>query len=348
MSTDAEIVRALLRCVDHPEHAEELARWPVRVVTDLAAHHRLSPLLGSVGGGGGGGVSPWPPDLAEIFRRHHRVTLARNIQLGHALGEVLAAFEAAGIDALVLKGLAYDAILYTRPGSRATSDIDVLAPRQHRRGALETLARLGFAPVATSPGFDEADYHEVELRRGPTFVDLHFRFVPRERCAVDYESVWRRAQPLAVEGQAAARQLAPEHAAAYHALHMAVHHFQVPAIYLVDLRRMLAAGGIAAEAEETARRWRCLRPWRTAMAVTASAHGEAAGAPACSRADEIAARLAHVAPLSRPEQIRRKLTHFDTAGDAARYAFTQGRRRVRELAERLRGRSPEERLGLTR
>jgi hypothetical protein len=53
--------------------------------------------------------------------------------------------------------------------------------------------------------------------------------------------------------------------------------------------------------------------------------------------------------VSRPEQLIRKLIHFDTGRDAVRYVAVQGRRNVRELYERhVRRRSPRQRLALGR
>jgi len=53
------------------------------------------------------------------------------------------------------------------------------------------------------------------------------------------------------------------------------------------------------------------------------------------------------ARLTRPEQLLRKFTHFDTAGHAVRYLVVQSRRNVHELFERrVRRRSARERLAL--
>jgi hypothetical protein len=54
------------------------------------------------------------------------------------------------------------------------------------------------------------------------------------------------------------------------------------------------------------------------------------------------------ARLPRPEQLWRKLLHFDTPAYAFRYFVVQSRRNVREIVERrVRRRSPRQRLSLT-
>src|SRR5258706_10016942 len=90
-------------------------------------------------------------------------------------------------------------------GARPTGDLDVLIPDQPRRAAFEALRAAGWSPVAAAPGFDEADYHEVEWKRGGVFLDLHFALAPLPRCGIDYRAVWRDKVALSVEDRAAFR-----------------------------------------------------------------------------------------------------------------------------------------------
>jgi hypothetical protein len=280
------------------------------------------------------------------------IALGRSTLLGHALRECLDLFALRGIDAIVLKGLAYEETLYARAGMRATGDIDLLVEPRFREGAFAALMSAGFAPVAAAPGFDEAEYHEVEWKRGETYVDLHFALAPFQRCAIDYARVWADKRPLRLDGAPPAWQLSAPHAAVFHALHMALHHFDVPSVQLVDMHRLVLDQGTRAAAAATARAWRCVRPWRTSLALTASFISgrdvaQMAGADSDAVALRIAGAFGGVAPLPRVQQLRRKLEHFDTAGDALRYGLVQGRRKLRELAlRRFSRRSPEERLGL--
>lgn len=342
-----EMLRSLFRCLGPESGAGgALDRFFEDHVTLVARFHRLSALLGSLRPAG------VPDVLAERFRRDYVTALGRNTLLRHALTDSVRLLGARGIEAIVLKGLAYEERLYTRPGSRPTSDVDLLVPERHRRASFEALIGDGWVPIAAAPGFDEADYHEVEWRRNDVYLDLHFALAPLRRCAIDYDEIWREKVALPLDDVPAWR-LADTHAAVYHVLHMAIHHFDVPGLYLVDLFHMIANDDDVATVEALARRWRCFRPWRTSLKLTASflPWWQAAAAATRVAPEAVATRIIEgfgtVTGLPRAEQLRRKLQHFDIAPDAVRYLFSQGRRIVREAAlRRLTNRSAQERLGL--
>ncbi|MEA2699719.1 MAG: hypothetical protein QOI66_3990 [Myxococcales bacterium] len=343
-----EMLRSLLQCLaDEGTNAglPAVDRFYDDHLILVARAHRLSALLGALRPKG------IPVNLAERFRRDHVATLARNLLLRRTLVDCLRVLGDCGIETIVLKGMEYEERLYGRIGARPTSDLDVLIPEQHRRAAFQALRAAGWSPVAAAPGFDEADYHEVEWKRAGVFLDLHFALAPLPRCGIDYQAVWRDKVPLVVEGQAAFR-LSDAHDAVYHVLHMAIHHFDVPGVYLVDLTRMIATDAQRVAAEEVASQWRCFRPWRTSLLLTAAflPWWPAAATVQRFQPDSVAARVIDhfgtVTGVSRVEQLRRKLEHFDATPDAARYLLVQGRRIVREAALRwFSRRPPEERLG---
>jgi hypothetical protein len=132
---------------------------------------------------------------------------------------------------------------------------------------------------------------------------------------------------------------------------MAIDHFDVPALYLLDLTRLLPSAMAIEAATVTARAWRCQRPFSTALALAEAflpmwASGHAAQAPPWFAA-RIVASYGSIAPLPRPAQLARKLLHFDDPITAARYLVVQARRNARELFEkRVRQRSARERLAL--
>ena len=338
--TDRERLAALFAALEDPARAGALGDDP-RVLV-VARRHRLTPLLSLAC------RATLPSSLAEVCRRDHVLTAARNLALAAVAEECVGALAAAGVETAVLKGLAYERTLYPQPGARPTSDVDLLVRARDRRAAFDVLDRLGFEPRAAAPGFDEPDYHEVAWDRGGVEVDLHLALAPHARCAIDYEDVWRQVRPLEL---GAGRALAPAHAAVFQALHMAIDHFDVPGLYLVDLARLCAGAGDLAAARAAARAWRCERPLVTSLALAAAFEPSWAAAlaldPPPARAALVAARFGVVTPLPRPQQLLRKYQHFDTVGDALRYTGIQGRRNARELIERrLRGRSARERLGL--
>ena len=188
------------------------------------------------------------------------------------------------------------------------------------------------------------------MDRGDVEVDLHLALAPYARCRIDYGEVWGRAAELTV-GATPARMLDLGHAAVFHALHMAIDHFDVPALYLIDFSRQLASPEAFEAAEATARAWGCWRPFATAAALTGAflpawkAGGGSRAVPGF--AAEVVEHYGPVAPLPRPRQLVRKLAHFDDPLTALRYVAVQARRNAHELYERrIRKRSPRERLAL--
>jgi putative nucleotidyltransferase-like protein len=339
---------ALMAAVADRRRAAALPADDDRVV-ELARRHRLSPLLSATAEG------HLPAPLAEVFRRDRMSTVARNMMFGQAAEECIRALAGDGVPSIVLKGLAYEPTIYPGPGTRPTSDVDLLVPHEERRRAFEVLDRLGFEPRAAAPGFDDADYHEVAWTRPGVEVDLHLALAPFARCDIDYRAVWAAAVPLRL-GATEARALRADHAAVFHALHMAMDHFSVPAIYLVDLARLLPAADAVAAAAAVARAWRCWRPFATATALAASllpdwaarADGPLpAAVPAPRFSRRVVDRYGTTLLLPRPEQLLRKLLHFDTPRHALRYLLVQSRRNAIEIYERrVRRRSPRERLAL--
>jgi len=343
---ERDTLAALLAAIEEPARASQLADGDVSQMLAVARRHRLTPLLSTTC------RATLPSALGEACRRDHVLTAARNLALTAVAEECVAALTTVGIEAALLKGLAYERTLYPQTGARPTSDVDLLVRDRDRRAAFEVLNRLGFEPRAAAPGFDEPDYHEVAWNRGGVEIDLHLALAPYARCAIDYDAVWRDMCPVAL-GAAPACVLAPSHAAVFHALHMAIDHFDVPGLYVADLARLLATPDGVVAARATAHAWRCARPLATALAITGAFQPvwalTAAPGPVPPWAERVARTFGGLARLARPRQLWRKYEHFDTPWDALRYTWAQGRRHARErIARDIRRRSARDRLGLAR
>jgi Uncharacterised nucleotidyltransferase len=341
---ERDALRALLAAIEDPARAAGLPSDDG--VIALARRHRLTPLLSALEG------AVLPPALAAVGRKDRIATTARNLMFAEVAAEAARALLADGVQVIVLKGLAYEATLYGKNGCRPTSDVDLLVPGDQRRTAFATLDRLGYEPRAAAPGFDEPDYHEVAWNRNGVELDLHLGLAPTARCAVDYAAVWSARVPLDLPGVTVSR-LADDHAAAFHALHMAIDHFDVPALYLVDLARLLPDAAATARAGATARAWRVWRPLETALCLAATflpnwaRASRGAASPKAHRTQRIIDDYGGLARIDRPEQLRRKVEHFDTITDAGRYLMAQARRNVRESWERrVTKRSARDRLDL--
>jgi hypothetical protein len=335
-------LRSLLAAIEDPGAAPpDIGDDPARWLT-VARHHRLTPLVSALG-------IALPPALAEQVRRDRIATTARNLIIADVAAACVRALAEAGIPTVVLKGLAYERTLYAQPGIRPTADADLLVPMRARQAAFRTLDRLGFEPRVSAPGFDEPDYHEVAWTRAGVEIDLHLALAPIVRGAIGYDEIWAQTQPLSL-GDAPASALAPSHAAVFHALHMAFDHFDISGLYLVDLARLLPTPAVTAEAEDTARRWRCHRAFDTAVALAAAFlpgwGRQHAARPVAARARAVIDAFGSVERLPRPRQLLRKVAHFDRGDDIARYLAVQGRRKLREIFIARRKLSARERLGL--
>jgi len=95
----------------------------------------------------------------------------------HAVNEIAAALEGAGVEYVVIKGAANRLLLYDNPAIRACHDIDLLVRPIDRLAAATVIAELNYsaAPEAQSIG------RELVLTRGDIFVDLHWTLLREGR-----------------------------------------------------------------------------------------------------------------------------------------------------------------------
>jgi hypothetical protein len=90
----------------------------------------------------------------DALKERYLLTWSENQRIYHGIRPLLQAFEQAGIDAVVLKGLALIARFYRDPGVRPMADVDVLLPPSDVERASELAARLGWHPrYRTTPAF---------------------------------------------------------------------------------------------------------------------------------------------------------------------------------------------------
>jgi hypothetical protein len=159
----------------------------------------------------------------------------------HDLGEVLAALDERGVEALILKGtaLAYD--LFPAPELRPRSDTDLLIARDDLPALRDAMLALGF--VENSSSGDEHGLRQAVFTRAPGMVyDVHWSAtnVPAFDAALRFDDVRTRAISLPGLGPHA-RGLSHVDALLLACIHRIAHHHDSDRlIWLVDIELLRA------------------------------------------------------------------------------------------------------------
>jgi Uncharacterised nucleotidyltransferase len=162
--------------------------------------------------------------LVEFAQRARSV--ARRPSLDAAAAEALDALRNAGVEALLLKGVALARLLYRENEHRGSYDIDLLVAPEDFELAGQTLTDLGYVDFVKTSGLEPfaADPHAVLWTRssgplGPAAIDLHWRL---PGCGADPQVVWDelRLRQTAIE-VGGVRAAVPNRAGL--ALHAALH-----------------------------------------------------------------------------------------------------------------------------
>jgi hypothetical protein len=134
-----------------------------------------------------------PPALLDALASRKPVGRLPAAVLLAAYAEVRRAFEADGLDLLVLKGFYFAERLYGGIDRRPQHDLDVLVrPRDFRR-ALASLRALGFERR-------KHDLHSTALNRDDLQVDVHRHLRWAPAFAIDEAALWRTALDVVVQG----------------------------------------------------------------------------------------------------------------------------------------------------
>ena len=123
--------------------------WPG--LEALAAYHRVSGLF--LRGVANGGVRLPDPEVAGGLARMRQRDAVRGLRQFDATKRITAAFEAAGIPSLVLKGLPLAQRVYGDPFAKHSIDIDLLVPGDDFGAAADVLREAGWRQV--TPAFRE-------------------------------------------------------------------------------------------------------------------------------------------------------------------------------------------------
>jgi hypothetical protein len=169
----------------------------------------------------------------------------RTQELDVAAAEALDAFEAAGVQSLLLKGAALARFLYAAEQQRGYSDVDLLVAPDHLAAARRALSALGYTNTTAARGVEDiagAVHADTWVRRnqtiGPLMIDLHSR-LPGVNAPPDL--AWQVLASRQVEIELGGRHASvlPREGLALHVATHAAQHGPDDPRPLADLRRAL-------------------------------------------------------------------------------------------------------------
>jgi Uncharacterised nucleotidyltransferase len=250
--------QALLLRAGLLDETEAIAAWRrVAPGLDLArlddASQRLLPLVYRNLARHGVTV-PNPAPLAAAYQ----TTWSWNQRLFQRTTEVLAVLDRAGIDAIVLKGMALMATCYRDLGARPMGDVDILVPAPLAARALEALNVEGWVSrYSITPAFMRVKHASPMVGRRGEECDLHWRTFEEAAEAGADEELWAASRRVEFHG-ARFRVFCPTD----QLLHVCIHGARwawLPGVrWVADALLILRAGGIDWErlvAQAVARRF---------------------------------------------------------------------------------------------
>ncbi len=136
--------------------------------------------------------------LKGVYRYYHY----KNELLMHRVSSLLAAFEEAGIETMVLKGAALIQLYYRESGLRPMLDADVLVHAHQAEQAMEVLTRSQWKPLRyRQPQQRIPIVHSTPFEdSGGRQVDLHWHLFWECFSAKDDYDYWEQAIPIKIGG----------------------------------------------------------------------------------------------------------------------------------------------------
>lgn len=140
--------------------------------------------------------------LMDRLKGVYRYYLYKNEILMHRIGALLAAFEEAGIDTMVLKGAALIQLYYKESGLRPMLDADVLVHAHQAEQAMQVLTKLQWKPLRfLQPRMRIPIVHSTPFEDGGgRQLDLHWHLFWECFNAKDGDDYWKHAVPIKIGG----------------------------------------------------------------------------------------------------------------------------------------------------
>jgi hypothetical protein len=178
-------------------------------------------------GTSGSGTCGWPDAIRRACHDEALAQTAHELARGRELARVLAAFTAAGVAPLILKGAALAYSHYPSPALRPRGDTDILVPPAAATLSERVLRELGYTRGGGVSG-DLVSYQAAWSRTDPIgqvhHVDVHWRISNSQILAkaLTYDELAGRAQAVPALGPHA-RVPAPVDALLFACMHRAGH-----------------------------------------------------------------------------------------------------------------------------
>jgi hypothetical protein len=140
--------------------------------------------------------------MMDRLKGVYRYYLYKNEILMHRIGGLLAGFEEAGIETMILKGAALIQLYYKESGLRPMLDADVLVHAQQAEQAMEVLAKSQWKPFRyMQPLMRIPIVHSTPFEdRGGRQMDLHWHLFWECFNASDDDEYWKNALPIRIGG----------------------------------------------------------------------------------------------------------------------------------------------------
>ena len=243
-------LRLCLRARRDPAARAAMRDWAARgspdwtEVTRLARVGRIAPLLHGVLRD----ETFVPPQVRRRFRRAYLSNAQRNLILLRELEATVAALDAAGVPAIVLKGGALAKVVYGNMALRSLMDVDLLIRHEHLGDALRVLAQRGFAPHRPETRDGATDYENelLVIKPGtvPVPLELHWSFFdsPYYQRRLNLDVWWRQAVPFTL-GEHQAFMLDPVSQLLHLCGHLLLHHGGTDLLWENDVAEFVALYG---------------------------------------------------------------------------------------------------------
>lgn len=177
-----------------------------------------------------------PEDVWRRLESCYYTVATRNTLLCQKLNTILSSFNDAGIEVILLKGMALIHAVYSDIALRPMYDIDILIHKEDFSLVTEKLRELGYS---NSPFYPE-DFHKDNM-----MVDVHWDLMNVTRVKsrkksyqIDIDEIWRSSLPVEINGEKA-KILYPEYCLMDLCLHLTLHHGLQGLIWFIDIARLI-------------------------------------------------------------------------------------------------------------